>query len=237
MRILIIEDNPVIAQALRQHLKPHYAVDICNKGEDGLARAETVAYDTILLDLRLPDISGEDICRSIRQKNINTPIIIISGKAAIESKVGLLDMGADDYITKPFNMHELRARINVAMRYTSNNCSSDAMRIDGLELNPASRIVKRHGKVISLRRKEFDLLEYLMRNSGHTLTRIMILEHIWDTSENLWANVVDVHIKHLRDKVDRPYGSKLITTVHGIGYKFTSANAVGQLQSMAIPKA
>lgn len=220
MRVLIIEDNPIIAKSLREHLKQHYAVDICNKGKDGLSKAETISYDTILLDLRLPDISGEEICRSLRKKNINTPIIVISGRSEVGSKVDLLDMGADDYLTKPFNLHELRARINVAMRHISSNCAAGVIAFDSLELDPAARTVKRGDRAISLRRKEFDLLEYLMRNNGQTLTRRMIMEHIWDANENLWANVVDVHIKYLRDKIDRPYKSNFIQTVHGIGYKF-----------------
>jgi two-component system, OmpR family, response regulator len=225
MRILIIEDNPIIAHSLRQHLKQHYAVDICNKGKEGLSKAETISYDTILLDLRLPDVSGEEICRSLRKRNIDTPIIVISGRSEVESKVKLLNIGADDYLTKPFNLHELRARINVAMRYMSNGCSAGVIIFDGLELDPGKRTVRRHSKPIKLRRKEFDLLEYLMRNAGRTLTRRMIMEHLWDANENLWANVVDVHIKYLRDKIDRPYGSSFIRTVHGIGYKFASSTA------------
>lgn len=219
MRVLIIEDNPLIAQVLRQSLKSFYAIDICNTGEKGLLQAQTTSYDTILLDLGLPDMSGEEICQELRRDGNDTPIIIISGKGEIDSKVYLLNIGADDYITKPFNIDELRARIDVAMRHTANNSPTGILLIEGLELNPSARTVTRFGEPIDLRRKEFDLLEYLMRNQGQTVTRVMILEHIWDMNENLWANVVDVHIKHLRDKVDRPYGSKLIQTVHGIGYK------------------
>lgn len=221
MRVLIIEDNPIIAKSLREHLKQHYAVDICNKGRDGLSKAEAISYDTILLDLRLPDISGEEICRRLRKKNVKTPIIVISGRSETETRVGLLNMGADDYLTKPFNLHELRARINVAMRNLSKDRPAGAIVFGSLKLDPAARTVKRGDKIISLRRKEFDLLEYLMRNNGRTLTRRMIMEHIWDANENLWANVVDVHIKYLRDKIDRPYKSNFIQTVHGMGYRFT----------------
>lgn len=221
MRVLIIEDNPVIANSLRQHLRKHFIVDICNKGKDGLVKAESIAYDTILLDLRLPDISGEEICRTLRKKHIETPIIVTSGRSEVESKVSMLNMGADDYLTKPFNLHELRARINVAMRYVSNNCPTGVIVFGGLQLDPVNRTVKFRNKDIGLRRKEFDLLEYLMRNNGQTLTRRMIVEHIWDSNENLWANVVDVHIKYLRDKIDRPYGTSLIKTIHGIGYRFS----------------
>jgi two-component system OmpR family response regulator len=219
MRVLVIEDNPIIAQALRRNFKTYYAIDICKNGKEGLLHAQTTAYDTILLDLNLPDISGEEICQELRSKGNTTPIIILSGKGEIKDKTSLLNMGADDYVTKPFNLTELRARINVAMRHTSNNSPAGKLYIDGLELDPGGRVVERYKERITLRRKEFELLELLMRHKGQTLTRSTILEHIWDMNENLWANVVDVHIKHLRDKVDRPYGTKLIKTVHGIGYK------------------
>jgi two-component system copper resistance phosphate regulon response regulator CusR len=224
MRLLIIEDNPIIAQSLRQHLKQYYSVDICKRGQDGLVKAQSLEYDTILLDLRLPDISGEEVCRSLRNNNIKTPIIVISGRGEVEAKVNLLGIGANDYLIKPFNLHELRARINVAMRHNTNILTTGKLLFDGLELDPHARTVKRHQKFIKLRRKEFDLLEYLMRNHDRTLTRSMIMEHIWDANENLWANVVDVHIKYLRDKIDRPFNSRLIRTVHGVGYRFTAPN-------------
>lgn len=225
MRVLIIEDNPIIAQSLRQHLKQHYAVDICNKGKAGQVKAETVEYDVILLDLKLPDISGEEVCRNLRQKGVKAPVIVISGRSEVEAKVDLFGIGADDYLTKPFNLHELRARINAVMRRAYRTQPTGKIQFENIELDPHARIVKRHHKVIPLRRKEFDLLEYLMRNEGRTLTRSMIMEHIWDMNENLWANVVDVHIKYLRDKIDRPYNSKLIRTVHGVGYQFTATKA------------
>jgi DNA-binding response OmpR family regulator len=219
MKILIIEDNPVIAQTLRYNLKAFYSIDICKSGASGLEKARCTPYDTILLDLGLPDMDGMDVCDRLRQANINTPVIILTGRGELESKLYMLNSGADDYITKPFNMQELHARINVAMRHASNNSPEGNVKVNDLSLDPISRNVKRDGAAIELRRKEFDLLEYLMRNKGQTLTRTMILDHIWDNADNLWANVVDVHIKHLRDKVDKPYEHKLIRTVHGVGYK------------------
>lgn len=222
MRILVIEDNPLLAQTLRQMLKQFYAIDICNSGKKGLLEASHTNYDVIILDLGLPDMCGEEICKALRKEGVYTPIIVISGRGEIDSKVSLLKMGADDYVTKPFNLSELHARIDVAMRHTSNNNPAGTMSIEGLELDTMARTVVRFGQPVVLRRKEFDLLEYLLRNKGQTLTRAMILEHIWDMNENLWANVVDVHIKHIRDKIDRPFGSKLIQTVHGIGYKIAA---------------
>lgn len=227
MRILIIEDNRAIAQALRHELKAYYSVDVAVLGKEGLNNALSTKYDTILLDLNLPDMDGEEICRKLRHEKIGIPIIVISGKDEIKDKVSLLNMGADDYITKPFNVYELRARINVAMRHgTTGGVSAGTITIDDLVLDPSGRTVTRNNDEIVLRRKEFDLLEYLMRNKGQALTRTMILEHIWDMNENLWANVVDVHIKHLRDKVDRPYSTSYIKTVHGVGYKLESPMAV-----------
>lgn len=222
MRILIIEDNPMIADTMRHNLKGFYTIDICNTGKKGLARARAKKYDVILLDLRLPDIDGEVVCRKMREEKIKAPIIILSGKGEVESKVEMLNIGADDYITKPFNFYELRARIDVAMRRASNKVPTGIINIDGLVLDPGSRTAHKNGKLIPLRRKEFDLLELLMRYEGQTLTRSIILERIWDVNEHLWGNVVDVHIKYLRDKVDRPFGTKLIKTVHGVGYKIQS---------------
>ncbi len=227
MRLLVIEDNKAIAETIRYCLKDHFAVDTSNNGKDGLHFARVTAYDTILLDLNLPDISGGEICRVLRKQGVLTPIIVVSGLSEVAEKVKLLTSGADDYMVKPFNIHELRARIDVALRRGSNqpHDKQGHLEIDGLILNPTQRSVSRYGRPISLRKKEFDLLEYLMRNNQLTLTRGMILEHIWDRSDHLWENVVTVHIKYLRDKVDRPYGTSLIQTVHGVGYKIAPSRA------------
>jgi two-component system OmpR family response regulator len=219
MRVLIIDDNKQVVASLQRGLKPSYAVDVALTGQDGILRAESTQYDAILLDLNLPDISGEDVCASLRFSGITTPILILTGRDVVQDKVELLDMGADDYITKPFSLEEIRARIRVALRHHASKMISNTLTLQDLELDTGARTVRRANKPIELRRKEFDLLEYMMRNQGQTLTRPMILEHIWDMNENLWANVVDVHIKHLRDKIDRPYDSQLIKTVHGVGYK------------------
>lgn len=225
MRILIIDDNRQIAAALQRGLRPNYAVDVCLTGKEGLLRAQTISYDVILLDLNLPDTSGGEICAELRNNHIHTSIIVLTGRDDPADKVTLLDMGVDDYITKPFSLDELQARIRTALRHSSKLHKSTSLIVGDLELDPAARTVQRQQQMIKLRRKEFDLLEYLMRNAGRTLTRAMILEHIWDINENLWANVVDVHIKHLRDKIDRPFGSKLIKTVHGVGYKLEFISA------------
>jgi len=219
MRVLIIDDNKQVAESLRRGLKSTYAVDVAFTGQQGMVQAESAPYDVILLDLNLPDLNGEDICASLRFNGVKTPIIVLTGRDVVQDKVDLLDMGADDYITKPFSLEEVKARMRAALRHGHQETTSNTLKFEDLELDPASRTVKRHNTTVDLRRKEFDLLEYMMRNQGKTLTRPMILEHIWDMNNNLWANVVDVHIKHLRDKIDRPFDSKIIKTVHGVGYK------------------
>jgi DNA-binding response OmpR family regulator len=219
MRILIVEDNRPVAMALLRGLKPRYAIDVCLNGRDGLARAQSTAYDVILLDLVLPDIRGEDICTALRANQVDCPIIILTGNDEPSDKVSLLDMGADDYVTKPFSLDEVEARIRTAIRHSTKSRPDNIVVVGDLRLNPASREVTRGHQTIDLRRKEFELLEYMMRSAGRTLTRTMILEHVWDMNENHWANVVDVHIKHLRDKIDRPFGSHMIKTIHGVGYR------------------
>lgn len=219
MRILIIEDSRPIAQALRRGLKSKYIVDVADTGLFGLNSVVMAAYDVILLDLNLPDMSGKEVCKRLRRHGHKMPILVLTGSGEIQDKVELLDIGADDYVVKPFSLDEVRARIRAALRRTVVYEAMTPLIVGILELDPGARSAKRSGVDLDLRRKEFDILEYLMRNEGNTVTRAMIIERIWDASEDLWANVVDVHIKHLRDKVDRPFASNLIKTVHGVGYK------------------
>lgn len=228
MKVLIVEDEAAIGESLKEGLDSDYAVDWSKTGEDAIAQTRTVKYDVILLDLNLPDVSGENVCRTLREYGISTPIIVISGQGEVQTKIKLLDVGADDFIPKPFNLKEVKARIRAVLRRGQQNHDGNyaILSIGDLQLNPASRTVMRAGELIKLRRKEFDILEYLMRSQGRAVTRAMIFENVWDTKENLWANVVDVHIKHLRDKIERPFGDeKLIQTVHGVGYKLEAAKA------------
>lgn len=218
MRILIVEDNKRLARSLQQGLKPLYAVDMVHSGHEGVLKAERIDYDAVLLDLNLPDLSGEEVCRELRRRERTMPIIVLSGRDLLNDKVSLLDMGADDYMTKPFNLLEVTARLRAVMRRTSGSTNTEII-VGDLVLDPAARSLRRKSSIITLRRKEFDLFEYMMRHAGQTLTRAMILEHVWDMNEDLWANVVDVHVKHLRDKIDRPFGTHVIQTVHGVGYK------------------
>jgi DNA-binding response OmpR family regulator len=223
MRVLIIEDNKPIARSLERGLKANYRVDIAESGQFGLNNITAKPYDLVLLDLNLPDMYGKDVCIQIRKNGYKMPVIVLTGSNDVQDKVTMLDIGADDYITKPFSLHEVRARMRAALRRTGPSINREPLVVADLFLDPNSRSVRRGAIPLDIRRKEFDILEYMMRNQGKTLTRAMIIDHVWDISEDLWANVVDVHIKHLRDKIDRPFNSRLIKTVHGVGYKLDAS--------------
>lgn len=222
MRLLIVEDNKRIAQALKDALDSYYTVDLEYSGKEALNNLNIAHYDAILLDLGLPDMEGKEVCRRLRTRGINSPVIVLTGDDSSESKIDLLDYGADDYMTKPVRMGELKARIRAVMRrrdHRPGRKGAVTLLVGDLELDPANRTVARQGKSIILRRKEFDLLEYMMRNHDQTLTRKMIVTHVWERGDGVWTNSVDVQVKFLRDKIDRPYGSHMIKTIHGVGYK------------------
>jgi two-component system copper resistance phosphate regulon response regulator CusR len=223
MKLLLIEDNKPLADSLKKQLGKTFIIDAFRTGEEGLQHALNGSYDIVVLDLGLPDKNGHDVCRSIRANGVSTPILILTGVDDIESRVALLDDGADDYLTKPFNVAELRARLGALLRRPTNTYTPNVLTVRDLTLDPGRRSVHRGGVPITLRRKEFDILEYLVRNQGRPVTRAMILDHAWDGSKDAWNNTVDVHIKHLRDKVDRPFGSTLIQTAYGIGYMVDAA--------------
>lgn len=172
----------------------------------------------IILDLSLPDKNGYDVCKALRAAHINTPVLILTGATDLATRVTLLNAGADDFVTKPFSVAELKARLGALLRRPPSIFNSDVISVQDLTIDSSRRRVERAGTPIPLRRKEFDILEYLVRNRGRPVTRAMILDHAWDGSKDTWNNTVDVHIKHLRDKIDRPFKSPLIKTAYGIGY-------------------
>jgi len=219
MKVLVIEDEKDVAQSIKIILDQHFVVDLAYTGEDGEYKAQINDYDIILLDYVLPDVDGLMVCSYLRKHKINTPILFLTYKDEVQDKVGALNAGADDYLSKPFSPMELIARIRAMLRRTRIDPHGNSLEIDSLILDSLTRTVMRDQKSIRLRRKEFDLLEYLMRNRNRVLTRGMILEHVWEQGTDELSNTVDVHIKYLRDKVDRPYKKKLIQTVHGVGYK------------------
>lgn len=218
MKLLVIEDNRTLADNLKKQLGKSFVVDVARTGEEGLQRALGTGQDVIILDLSLPDTNGYEICKAIRHAKVNTPILILTGASDINSRVTLLNAGADDYLSKPFSVAELRARLTALLRRAPATSPTQVFSVGDLTVDPYRRRVTRAGVSVELRRKEFDILEYLVRNRGRPVTRAMILDHAWDGTKEAWNNTVDVHIKHLRDKIDRPFDTPLIKTAYGIGY-------------------
>jgi len=219
MRILLIEDEKETAAAIKKGLSNHFIVEVAATGEKGEYCAQVNTYDLLIIDWLLPDINGITICEYLRKAEIKTPILMLTANHEIEKKVMALDAGADDYLTKPFHLDELLARIQALLRRQTTENSSNLLTVDDLTLDLSRRVVTREGKIILLRRKELYLLEYLMRNYSRVVTRDMILDHIWDSTTDSLTNIVDVHIKYLRDKIDKPFKKKFIKTIHGLGYK------------------
>ena len=194
-----------------------YAVDIATDGEEGLHLGEQNHYDLIILDLMLPKINGLDILSSLRTKNIETPILLLTAKDSVEDKVKGLNLGADDYLTKPFAFSELLARIRVLLRRGKAEAKT-TLEIADLTLNLVSHKVRRGNEEIELTGKEYSLLEYFMRNQEKVLTRTMIAEHVWDYNFDTFTNVIDVYVNHLRKKIDKNFSTKLLHTLRGVGY-------------------
>ncbi|MEO6109837.1 MAG: response regulator transcription factor [Candidatus Saccharimonadales bacterium] len=222
MKLLVVEDNARLAERIMEKLHKLHSVDIAQNGHEVLDKISQVTYGVIILDLGLPDMTGLEICRQLRKQSINTPILILTGNADTNSKVDLLNEGADDYMTKPFDADELRARVKALGRRKSRQNSTPVIEYLDLTMNIDQRKVVRDGQEIYLRRKEFDILEYLITNHGRVLTREMIMNHVWDADKTSWISTVDVHIKHLRDKIDRPFSTPIIKTAYGLGYRVDS---------------
>ncbi|HTD21405.1 MAG TPA: response regulator transcription factor [Terriglobales bacterium] len=218
MRILLIEDEVKMSGFIKRGLvAERYAVDAARDGRSGLELATTYQYDLIILDLMLPELDGSEVLRKLRRQNSAVPVLILSARDAVQDKVANLELGADDYITKPFAFAELLVRVKALMRRGPVNRAS-TVRIGDLELDRLTQQVKRGGHRIELTAKEYALLEYLMTNAGRVLSRNMIIEHVWDQSFDGITNIVDVYIRHLRNKVDSGHDLKLLRTVRGVGY-------------------
>lgn len=217
-KILLIEDDKKLALTIKEELETSgYSVEACFDGETGEYKAITNDFDLIIVDLILPDKSGVKICQSLRREKVNSSILVLTGEIDVNKKVLALDKGADDYLTKPFSFAELKARIRALLRRKADSFTS--LSAGNLSLDVDKKVVKRAGKIIPLRRKEIALLEYLMRNQGRVVTRDMILNHIWGDEDEPSYNTVDVHVKYLRDKIDKNFPHKLIKTIYGLGYK------------------
>jgi DNA-binding response OmpR family regulator len=225
MRILIVEDDADLAQFIRKGLKEeHYVVDVAADGEAGLALALDNSYDLMILDIMLPKLDGLSLCRRIRDKGISTPVLLLTARNNVETKVSGFDTGADQFMPKPFAFAELLARIRALLRRGSSQQIAHLQAAD-LRLDPASHRVWRAGQEISLTNKEYALLEFLLRNKNRVLTRTAIIEHVWDISYDPMTNIVDAHIRALRAKIDRDFSPPLIATVRGAGYMLEEPDA------------
>lgn len=221
MRILVVEDEKKLADMVARGLKAErYAVDVAHDGESGWQMANTYDYDLILLDLMLPGLNGTEILRRVRRKNSTVPILILTARDATDEKVQNFEAGADDYLTKPFAFAELLVRVKALLRRGPVNRAS-VLRVGDLEVDRLSKQVRRGGKRIELTAKEYSLLEYFATNPGRVFSRTMIIEHVWDESFEGLTNIVDVYVRHLREKVDDAFPTKLIRTVRGMGYCLT----------------
>lgn len=221
MKIILIEDEEKLAKTLKKGLEQEgYAVDCFFDGQTGQLQIETnhEDYDLVILDIMPPKIGGLEVCKNIRDQGISLPVLMLTAKDSMEDKVLGLNSGADDYLIKPFAFEELLARIRALLR-RPNNLLPAVLEIKDLVLNPATKKVYRGSKEIPLTTKEFGLLEYFMRNAGQVLTREQILSRLWDFEYDSFSNVVDVHIKNLRKKVDHGNQEKLLQTVRGAGYR------------------
>ncbi|MFP3126686.1 response regulator transcription factor [Ectobacillus funiculus] len=218
MRLLLVEDEIRVARFISQGLREHhYVVDVANDGEEASELAYEEEYDLIIVDLMIPKKNGLRLIKELRLNGENVPILILSAKDSVVDKVGGLDLGADDYMTKPFAFTELLARIRSLLR-RNQGMASPLLQVADLTLNPATREVIRGGIHIFLSNKEYAILEFMMRNAGKVLSRTLILERVWMDAYNVGTNVVDVYINHLRNKIDRNFDVKLIQTVYSVGY-------------------
>ena len=219
MRILIVEDEVKLAALLRRGLTEEaHAADVAATGEDALWMARSTDYDAIVLDLMLPGVNGLEVCRRLRADGVWSPVLMLTARDALEDRIGGLDAGADDYLTKPFAFAELLARLRALARRGAPERPA-VIDVGDLRLDPASLQVWRGGAEIELSPKEFALLETFMRRPGRVLSRFELLEHAWDYEYENRSNVVDVYIRYLREKIDRPFGRESIETVRGSGYR------------------
>jgi heavy metal response regulator len=221
MRILLVEDEEKVSRFIVRGLTAEsFAVDTAPDGRSGLELATTYNYDLIVLDLMLPGLNGTEVLRRIRRADHRVPILMLTARDAVADKVEHLEAGADDYLTKPFAFAELMARIKALLRRGSVDRPS-VLRVADLEVDRLSQQVRRASRRIELTAKEYALLEYLIANAGRVLSRTMIIDHVWDQSFDGATNIVDVYVRHLRNKVDDGHEAKLIRTVRGVGYKIS----------------
>jgi two-component system OmpR family response regulator len=219
VRVLVVEDEKKLGELLGRGLREEgYAADVADRGEAALWMAQAVDYDAIVLDVMLPGVDGFDVCRRLRKDGVWTPVLMLTARDAIEDRVSGLDTGADDYLTKPFSFDELLARLRALTRRAPAERPA-VLEVGALRLDPAAHRAWRGDHELDLSAKEFALLEVFMRRAGVALTRTQLLDGAWDLAFESRSNVVDVYVRYLRQKIDRPFGTDSIETVRGVGYR------------------
>ena len=221
MHILVVEDEQRLAVLLRRVLsEERHAVDLAFDGAEGLNLAASDTYDLVILDLMLPGVDGLEICRTLRRAGIQVPVLMLTARGAVEDRVAGLNVGADDYLVKPFAMEELLARVAALLRRRGQGFdAATQLQVGDLTLDLLRHEARRDGRVIELTAKEFSLLEFLMRHPGQVLTRTQIIDHVWQYDSEALSNVVDIYIHYLRDKIDRGFAHPMLKTMRGVGYK------------------
>jgi two-component system, OmpR family, copper resistance phosphate regulon response regulator CusR len=218
MKILLVEDEIKMAAFVERALKEqHYSVDVVHDGEKALQEALITSYNLIILDIMLPSKDGLSVCKELRNNHIDCPILLLTAKSKVYDKVKGLDLGADDYLTKPFEIEELLARVRSLLRRRKSD-QSTLLQVADLSLNQTTHEVVRAGKTIELTAKEYSLLRYLMQNANEIVPRSMIIEHVWDVDSAAFTNIVDVYINYIRGKIDKDFATPLIHTVRSVGY-------------------
>jgi two-component system OmpR family response regulator len=222
MRLLLVEDDPgMTALLLRGLRREGYSIDAVTSGEDAMWSVLEIDYDVVVLDTMIPAPDGFEVCRRMREKSRWMPVLMLTARDAVSDRVGGLDAGADDYLVKPFAIEELFARLRALSRREPLGRPT-VLRVDDLTLNPSTHSVRRGDVDIRLSPKEFELLRELMRRPGEVLSRTHLIDHVWDFAYDGGSNIVDVYVRYLRDKIDRPFGRDTIQTVRGAGYRLTS---------------
>lgn len=219
MRVLVVEDQDRIASFIEKGLKEQgFVVDLVHDGDDGYALATTEPYDAIVLDIMLPGRDGLSILKNLRKKGSSVPVLLLTARSELDERLEGLNLGADDYMTKPFYIEELIARLHTIVRRASGE-ATHVLKVEDLLMDLVSRVVKRGDEEIQLSMREFSLLEFLMRSPGRVLSRMQICEHVWNYTFDPDTNLVDVYIQRLRKKIDKEFPTKLIETVRGVGYR------------------
>ena len=219
MNVLVVEDDPRVSRLVRRALaEAGHRVDVVDDGDKALTQTQNGRYHLIVLDVMLPHLDGLAVCRTLREQEERTPILMLTARDAIPDRVRGLDAGADDYLTKPFALEELVARVRALGRRAADGAEATSLRVGDLTLDLATRTAERDGRKIELTAKEFRLLEYLMRNAGRVLTKDQITDHVWGYDSAATSNVAEIYVHYLRDKVDRRQSRPLIRTVRGVGY-------------------